>query len=44
MAWIWRTALYGFGLGENGVMEFTEFGIESLMELIRMHKSGLLNR
>ena len=34
------------GLGEDGVMAFTDFGIETLTELIRMHKEnpGLLSR
>lgn len=29
-----------YGVGEDGVMAFTDFGIENLMELIRMHKEG----
>jgi len=34
------------GLGEDGVMAFTDFGIETLTELIRMRKEnpGLLSR
>jgi len=29
-----------YGVGENGVMAFTDFGIETLMELIKMHKEN----
>ena len=29
-----------YGVGEDGVMAFTDFGIETLMELIRMHKEN----
>jgi hypothetical protein len=34
------------GVGEDGLMAFTDFGIETLTELIRMHKEnpGLLSR
>ncbi|MGJ4860747.1 hypothetical protein ACN6KF_006811 [Labrys sp. La1] len=27
------------GVGEDGVMAFTDFGIENLIELIKMHKA-----
>jgi hypothetical protein len=27
-----------YGVGEDGVLAFTDFGIESLIELIKMHK------
>jgi hypothetical protein len=27
-----------FGVGEDGVMAFTDFGIENLIDLIKMHK------
>jgi hypothetical protein len=30
-----------FGLGDDGVTAFTDFGIEDLMELIRIHKENL---
>jgi hypothetical protein len=35
-----------YGVGDDGVMAFTDFGIETLTELIRMHKEnpGLLSR
>ena len=29
-----------FGLGDDGIMAFTDFGIENLMELIRIHKEN----
>ena len=34
------------GVGEDGVMAFTDFGIENLIELIKIHKEnpGLLTR
>ncbi|MCC8940945.1 hypothetical protein CI1B_36960 [Bradyrhizobium ivorense] len=34
------------GVGEDGVQAFTDFGIENLIELVRMHKErpGLLKR
>lgn len=28
------------GVGEHGGMAFTDFGIENLMELVKMHKEG----
>jgi hypothetical protein len=35
-----------YGVGEGGVLAFTDFGIESLIELIKMYKdnSRLLKR
>jgi hypothetical protein len=38
--------IWVYGVGEDGVMAFTDFGIETLMELIRMHKENpkLLSR
>ena len=35
-----------YGVGDDGVMAFTDFGIENLIELVRMYKEspGLLNR
>ncbi|WP_376701263.1 hypothetical protein [Bradyrhizobium australiense] len=32
--------IWVFGLGDDGVMAFTDFGIENLMELIRIHKEN----
>jgi hypothetical protein len=29
-----------YGVGEDGVMAFTDFGIESLIELIKIHKQN----
>ena len=29
-----------FGLGDDGIIAFTYFGIENLMELIRIHKEN----
>ena len=37
--------IWVYGLGEDGVMAFTDFGIENLVDLIKMHKDRtLLNR
>jgi hypothetical protein len=38
--------IWVYGVGEDSVMAFTDFGIETLMELIRMYKEnpGLLRR
>lgn len=33
-------AVWVYGVGEDGVMAFTDFGIETLMELIRIHKEN----
>ncbi len=30
--------IWVYGVGEDGVMAFTDFGIENLIELIKMHK------
>jgi hypothetical protein len=30
--------IWVYGTGDDGVMAFTDFGIENLMELIRIHK------
>jgi hypothetical protein len=32
--------IWVYSAGEDGVMAFTDFGIETLMELIRMHKEN----
>jgi hypothetical protein len=39
-------AIWVYGIGEDGVVAFTEFGIESLIGLIKMHKDypSLLER
>jgi hypothetical protein len=38
--------IWVYGVGEDGVMAFTDFGIENLIELIKMHKDdpALLKR
>ena len=45
--WLWEVAngmapedglIWVYGVGDDGVMAFTAFGIETLMDLIRMHK------
>ena len=38
--------IWVYGVGEDGVMAFTDFGIENLIELIKMYKDDptLLNR
>ena len=47
--WLWDIAngmdpedglIWVFGLGDDGVMAFTDFGVDNLMELIRMHKEN----
>ena len=30
--------IWGYGLGDGGVMAFTDFGIENLVELNKIHK------
>ena len=30
--------IWVYGVGDDGVMAFTDFGIETLIELIKMHK------
>lgn len=39
-------AIWVYGIGEDGVLAFTDFGIENLKDLVRMHKYNpdLLNR
>lgn len=32
--------IWVYGVGEDGVLAFTDFGIETLIELIRMHKEN----
>lgn len=32
--------IWVYGTGEDGVMAFTDFGIETLIELIRMYKDN----
>jgi hypothetical protein len=37
--------IWVYGVGDDGVMAFTDFGIENLIDLIKMHKDRtLLNR
>ena len=31
--------IWVYGVGENGILAFTDFGIESLIELIKMHQN-----
>jgi hypothetical protein len=33
--------IWVYGVGEDGVMALTDFGIETLIELIRAHKESL---
>ena len=30
--------IWVYGIGEDGVMAFTDFGIETLIDLIKIHK------
>lgn len=32
--------IWVFGVGEDGVQAFTDFGIENLIELVRMYKAS----
>lgn len=32
--------IWVYGVGEDGILTFTDFGIESLIELIKMHKEN----
>jgi hypothetical protein len=32
--------IWVFGVGDDGIMAFTDFGIENLIELIRIHKEN----
>jgi hypothetical protein len=34
--------IWVYGVGEDGVMAFTDFGIENLIDLIKMHKERTL--
>lgn len=37
--------IWVYGVGADGVMAFTDFGIENLIDLIKMHKDrAMLNR
>ena len=47
--WLWDVAnemdaedglIWVYGGGDDGVMAFTDFGIETLMDLIRIHKEN----
>ena len=47
--WLWDVAngmdtedgvIWVYGTGDDSVMAFTDFGVENLMELIRMHKEN----
>jgi len=46
--WLWDVAdemetedgcIWVYGIGEDGILAFTDFGIENLRELIRMYKA-----
>lgn len=32
--------IWVYGMGDDGIIAFTDFGIENLIELIRMHKEN----
>ena len=32
--------IWVYGIGDDGVMAFTDFGIENLTELVRLHKQN----
>ena len=45
--WLWDVAnemeiedgvIWVYGIGEDGILAFTDFGIENLRDLIKMHK------
>ena len=38
--------IWVYGVGDEGVMAFTDFGVENLVELVKMHKAdpSLLHR
>jgi len=47
--WLWDVAnemdaedglIWVYGVGGDGVMAFTDFGVETLMELIKIHKEN----
>jgi hypothetical protein len=31
--------IWAYGFGDDGVMAFTDFGVENLVELIKIHKN-----
>ena len=33
--------IWVYGIGDNGVLAFTDFGVESLVDLIKMHKDNV---
>ncbi len=46
--WLWDVAnemdqedglIWVYGIGDEGVMAFTDFGIENLVDLVEMHKA-----
>ncbi|WP_439402520.1 hypothetical protein ACNJYA_08770 [Bradyrhizobium sp. DASA03068] len=36
-----EVTIWVFGVGEDGVQAFTDFGIENLIELVRFYKENL---
>ncbi len=47
--WLWHVAnemdaedglIWVYGAGDDGVMAFSDFGVETLMELIEIHKEN----
>ncbi len=47
--WLWGAAnerdaedglIWVYGVGDDGVMAFSDFGVETLMELIEIHKEN----
>ena len=36
--------IWVYGVGDDGVMAFTDFGIDNLIELIKIHKPKVLRR
>jgi hypothetical protein len=36
----WDGAIWVYGVGEDGVQAFTDFGIENLVELVRFYKEN----
>jgi hypothetical protein len=47
--WLWEVAsemeiedgvIFVYGVGEDGILAFTDFGIENLIELVRIHKEN----
>ena len=39
-------AIWVYGIGDDGILAFTDFGVESLVDLVKMHKDdpSLLRR